>query len=63
MNQLAKEYIENYLTFASKLAQKSAEFADKGSVVPSLSNQAISAAQTAIPMLEILSLEDKSKSQ
>lgn len=62
MDQLAKEYIENYLIFANKLAQKSAEFVDKG-IVPSLSDQTISAAQTAIPMLKILALESKSKSQ
>ena len=62
MDQLAKEYIENYLIFANKLAQKSAGLVDDG-IVPSLSDQAISAAQTAIPMLEILALENKSKSQ
>ena len=59
---MSKEYMENYLTFANKLTQKAAESADKG-LITALSKEAIKAAQTAIPMLEILALENKSKSQ
>lgn len=56
-DQLEKEYIENYLTFANKLTQKAIESADKG-LVTALSEEALKAAQTAIPMLEILALEN-----
>lgn len=55
MNQLAKEYIENYLEFANKLTKKALECNKEstGSTIAS-NEQAIKAAEKAIPMLEII---------
>lgn len=63
MNQIAKEYIENYLEYSKALTNKAKESIESSVLSNQEHENAVKAAEVAVPMLEILALETDSKSQ
>ena len=63
IEESVKEYMNNYLAFAKALTERARKLVEGKGAIGSVNDEAIKAAEHAVPMLQILVLESAFKNQ